>query len=1077
MAVPDAVAPPNSDDEYEPPPPRDPKAVLYAGEPYNTSSTREFYKGLVITDMYSIKQIIRKGDTVLLQAGPGELPYICQVHEMWRDIKKGEPHIRGVWFYRLQDVPEDTPMPEALADIAKKAADEAAWIKANVLNTSGNSGSDDNDDDDKNDVDDDGVASSSSSPALEHTSKTSTKAALSLPPPVQTRHLLLSSEKFVNSAETILAKAVVTYFDDPPQEVRRKAAAVELHRHEVHAFDARTGTTSVGTPYFPTAFRCNYMFRARVYIPEHRIIRFDAKGAKKNQVLQEPLPDHVMQCLIDEAKYIQKPYRRIKKKKPKKVREKKPKKVKVKKPPKPKKPTRMEIREAKRKQREMGELAAVPEPEPLNGLVDGETFTVTKRRETKPAVTRTALVHMDGSVAKVVNGGRQAALAEAKRMMMPPPPLPPPLGAPGAGISACADVHDAGAAHAIASSASTGLNETGASDAAAVGDGNQLSAATLAQHKASFYGSARAANVMGGPPNWHDEERDRASRCTVIRNIFGILEKRKSSKNPISWEGMAKLSHQLEIRLYRRTVSRQVYAVFETDPAYLEQHLALLAREDSNEQSVLRQQERELKKARKMAAALAQAAEAARRVSPRRKGFDAGSSYATPQQLLQQTQNGSDEALKVPAKTGNLHTVTIVVQPAVFEESLLYEYEIDGGTSFMSDGSLRTTERAKRKEERKRRRVLRQLRLAEKQQQLRVDGADRMADAGANEDGGGDLSLHGARDAATHGSGENGSDSHPGNDIGGSSIGSGYYDGGSGDDGNNSNNNSMGGGNGNGGGSGGNGGNGMPRSTSMLASGVGHVKNQDSRSDWNGKRKRKKGGGASNEKKGNPQSVRDIVMAGLMPVFQADTKSSGDSASTKVKAEDPGAVAPNPADGGLEVDDGLPIELMSIASFDTPEEAAVSTVADALAVETFLPPAKLVGLDKAAALVDDLRHLNVVAPEACASEDMTRQEKRLCLREPFMSPLHLASLNAIAYANTTAGPMSLDDVRRELAKPGCKYRNLPQVIEDLRRLFEGSNQWLNAQRHSRVLARVAAMRHYLEAVAEAVEECSLLWAE
>ena len=33
-------------------------------------------------------------------------------------------------------------MPKALVEAAKKAAEEAAWIKSNVLNTSGKSGSD-----------------------------------------------------------------------------------------------------------------------------------------------------------------------------------------------------------------------------------------------------------------------------------------------------------------------------------------------------------------------------------------------------------------------------------------------------------------------------------------------------------------------------------------------------------------------------------------------------------------------------------------------------------------------------------------------------------------------------------------------------------------------------------------------------------------------------------------------------------------------------------------------------------------------------------------------------------------------
>jgi len=173
-----------------------------------------YYDALVVHDMYGLKQLIRKDDTVLLQSGPGEQPYICLVHEVWREPKTGESYLKGVWFYRHEDLPEGLLFPSLKPSPPNNAAEKKQ---------------------------------SSSK-------QNSTKDE-------QVKEIFLSTEKFVNSAETILAKAVVMYATDTEEQRKWKSSllvGIEEERDEVIA------TYNVVLPDIVSNYRCNYNFKARV---------------------------------------------------------------------------------------------------------------------------------------------------------------------------------------------------------------------------------------------------------------------------------------------------------------------------------------------------------------------------------------------------------------------------------------------------------------------------------------------------------------------------------------------------------------------------------------------------------------------------------------------------------------------------------------------------------------------------------------------------------------------------------------------------------------------------------------------
>lgn len=428
---------PNDADRYEPPPPRPPNPVLFVGDIISSNMARAYYAGIVLKDIYGVPQLIQKGDTVVLQASPGELPYICQCRELWREIKSGEPFMRGVWFYRLSDVPEDTPIPQELVDseppqIAIEPEALASDAKSDIVGDGSREASggaedpseaeghgDDNiqgskqktvanedqdpvqaeeqdpieelaqnqdnggDDDDGSNDDDGYQDQDQEQPAFVN--------EVDVEPPI--RNLLLSSEKFINSAETILAKATICYVNNTAEERATKLEQARLQRLQVRKFCREMGHR-YGDRYLPVLFRCGHHYRSRCYDPAKRIVKFSENGSKvqtpadrRVELLTRSVsnPEEV-QRLIDSAKYIQKPYRRKLKKIPKKKREKKkkkPKPVKVrkpkaKKPEKPHKLTREERKQLARKEKEMAMLSEVPEPEPLQGLVEGSFVSVCK---------------------------------------------------------------------------------------------------------------------------------------------------------------------------------------------------------------------------------------------------------------------------------------------------------------------------------------------------------------------------------------------------------------------------------------------------------------------------------------------------------------------------------------------------------------------------------------------------------------------------------------------------------------------------------------------------------------------------
>ena len=191
--------------------------VLFSGLPYNASAIRHYYDALVIYDMYGLKQLVRKGDTVLLQSSPGEKPYLCQVREVWRDAKTGESYLRGVWFYRQEDLPPSVVYP---IDFDSNKGTKVYKNKQEQ----------------KND------------------------------PCSTMEHIFLSQEKFVNSAETILAKAVVVYATDEKQsrdwKINQLYHGIKEEREEI--IKKYMGKVVFHSE-FNTLFRTDYHYKAKVY--------------------------------------------------------------------------------------------------------------------------------------------------------------------------------------------------------------------------------------------------------------------------------------------------------------------------------------------------------------------------------------------------------------------------------------------------------------------------------------------------------------------------------------------------------------------------------------------------------------------------------------------------------------------------------------------------------------------------------------------------------------------------------------------------------------------------------------------
>ena len=189
--------------------------MLYVGQPYTTSSVREYYDALVIHDMYGLKQLVRKGDTVLLQSGGEENPYICQVHEVWRDVKTGESYFRGVWFYRTEDLPSSVVYPSTF----NSKTGQRQYKNREERNM---------------DLDKD------------------------------KEHIFLSTEKFVNSAETILVKAVVMYSTDSKTARDWKIHLDDGIQEERNEVVEKFNISNTFYKTCNTLFRADYQYRANV---------------------------------------------------------------------------------------------------------------------------------------------------------------------------------------------------------------------------------------------------------------------------------------------------------------------------------------------------------------------------------------------------------------------------------------------------------------------------------------------------------------------------------------------------------------------------------------------------------------------------------------------------------------------------------------------------------------------------------------------------------------------------------------------------------------------------------------------
>ena len=390
-----APAEPGDDDLYEAPPPRPPNPVLYVGEPVSSSGSRDYFNGFVVNDMYGIPQLIRKGDTVMLQSSPGELPYICQCREMWREKSSGEPYIRGVWFYRVSDLPADSSVPQELQE-----SEPPELVVENEILAS-NTDSNDNADasgevaaklvgDDR--IIDDKVAGDGVDLDQDHhPGKQSGKDPFNgqvdessdyddFIAQLTVRNLLLSSETFINSAETILAKVSICYANNTEDDRAKKMAHTRQQQLQMQEYCRKMGS-EFGEKYFPVLFQCNYHYRSRCYDPAKRIVKFStggSKGVSEAEKRVEMLSKQTISVaearqMIETARYIQKPYRRRLKKTVKKSRKKKSKGQNSKLE---RKLSKEERKLLARKEKEMAMLSEVPEPEPLHGLVEGSHVSV-----------------------------------------------------------------------------------------------------------------------------------------------------------------------------------------------------------------------------------------------------------------------------------------------------------------------------------------------------------------------------------------------------------------------------------------------------------------------------------------------------------------------------------------------------------------------------------------------------------------------------------------------------------------------------------------------------------------------------
>jgi len=191
------------------------------------------------------------------------------------------------------------------------------------------------------------------------------------------------------------------------------------------------------------------------------------------------------------------------------------------------------------------------------------------------------------------------------------------------------------------------------------------------------------------------------------------------------------------------------------------------------------------------------------------------------------------------------------------------------------------------------------------------------------------------------------------------------------------------------------------------------------------------------------------------------------------------------------------------AKADAAVGVAVGSLSSALAREDLRPDAATKrareepreGLEKAVALIDDLRRLRVFDKKG-RHINMTRKERKMCMSVPFLQPMDISRVGKEEYLRVTNGPMDLrvisDALGLEKKKKSRKrarysraaeddmrcrkmYQSFSEVVHDLRTMFGGALRHIESHRFPLVRRRMQAMSHYVESVAGAVEGTAL-WA-
>ena len=1142
----------NEEDLYEPPPPRPPNPVLFCGEPVSTNLSREYYSGFVFNDMFGIPQVINKGDTVVLQASPGELPYICHCRELWREKSSGEPYIRGVWFYRLTDIPEDTPLPEELLDseppdidadqrifdgvdsdglstqtvAGDKSVDQAcADIDVSKTDRTVPNQADDGLDQHNQKVsvaraeeDEKALKESESNESEKLAAIVASIESIDEEPPV--RNLLLSGEVFVNSAETILGKAVVYYSNNTPEERASKLEQVRLQRAQMKRF-CFENESLFEDKYMPVLYECGYHFRARTSRVDKRIVKFsekkaqDKKLAKVEELARKFCTPEMAKTLIESAKYIQKPYRRIKKQIKKKRKKKKEKqeseggKAKRIKREKPRRITREERRLIRLKEKQMAMLSKMAEPEPLLDLVDGfytsaikddfrimprstptspfchnfcdsdekhhpnnkklmyksqqkvegvelgtaiTSFEKRRLKESREAQCLAELARKEAQKRK-----RQEARREAKEKMRRSPRRSKRISKTNDGhleneksLSGCVNQHDGSLVQESKDTKVIEQTEIDPSQKSPKAKACGEIVKTLDEIR-----NEEMAALPNDKDGWHNEIPIETRRI-ITRKIYDMLEYWKDKSCSSSKQQIAKKAHSLERRFRKHAISLDIYTKLGYDDSFLESHVARLATIDAEAAAHARKVQREAlalarqKRHEKKATAPVVSAEADLPVLNQN-----GVIPDTKSEPRKIPSSGTPESEEADSLFTKQERISGSNEDSSEESQVLFDYEIHGGTSFMTDGSIRKSKRA----ERRRKRAEYRTKLAV---DAKIDAPFSCNDGTSNSRL--DLDIDASEVEA-----EQVNNLGPGDVrdadlvvMNPSTAGSSTY-----------------------------------TSSHQTAPPLQCIR--DDEDDVFDVRSVVVDALAfpppTVETQGN-----DVIQAagraalsafsGILNPFPPISISKHLRSLNDIKAlPTPPAVGRNEQDtpdtSGLHECSHSEIKPGTV-SLECPQSSPSLERAEEESVE---------GYEQAIALVDDLRRLRLLDKDGNRIR-LNRRERKMCVSMPFLQPMDISWIGKEEYLKLSNGPMDLLTISKALGilqegrkrNKFCKnvediftesvynrkvYSNLAEVVSDLRRLFTGALQYLVVDRFPLVRQRIQAMSHYLENVVEAIEGTTL----